>query len=89
MTMLLVMMMLWLAPGPDARHEMATVVPVAASVQSEPERKPPTDKKVGVDAKGRTLYTGPRGGRYYIDDKGKKHYVRSKTQKKPRAQKRE
>lgn len=89
MTTLLVMMMLWLVPDPDAGCEMATAVPAVASVQSEPERKPPTDKKVGVDAKGRTLYTGPRGGRYYIDDKGKKHYVRSKTQKKPRAQKRE
>lgn len=89
MTMLLVMMMLWLAPDTGTRLDMVTAAPAAVSVQSEPERKPPTDKKVGVDAKGRTLYTGPRGGRYYIDDKGKKHYVRSKTQKKPRAQKRE
>lgn len=89
MTMLLVMLLLWCVPGPGAHHEMTATVPAAVSVQAEAERKPPTDKKVGVDAKGRTLYTGPRGGRYYIDDKGRKHYVRSKTQKKPRTQKRE
>lgn len=89
MTMLFVMMMLWLLHDPGARQDSDVVAPAAVSVQSEPERKPPADKKVGIDAKGRTLYTGPRGGRYYIDDMGKKHYVRTKTQKKPRAQKRE
>jgi len=27
---------------------------------------------------GRTIYTGPRGGQYYINDKGKKVYVPKK-----------
>lgn len=34
------------------------------------------DKVVGQDAKGRTIYEGPRGGRYYINKNGNKEYVK-------------
>ncbi|MCU0447153.1 MAG: hypothetical protein MUE85_19835 [Microscillaceae bacterium] len=34
------------------------------------------DKVVGKDAKGRTIYQGPRGGRYYINSKGNKEYIK-------------
>ena len=33
------------------------------------------DKAISTDAKGRTIYEGPRGGRYYIDKNGKKEYL--------------
>lgn len=33
------------------------------------------DKSVGKDAKGRTIYEGPRGGRYYINSNGNKTYI--------------
>ena len=34
------------------------------------------DKVIGTDAKGRTIYQGPRGGKYYIDKSGNKEYVK-------------
>lgn len=34
------------------------------------------DKVISTDAKGRTIYLGPRGGKYYIDKNGNKEYVK-------------
>lgn len=34
------------------------------------------DKVVETDAKGRTIYEGPRGGRYYITKNGNKEYIK-------------
>lgn len=34
------------------------------------------DKSLGADAKGRTIYQGPRGGKYYINKNGHKEYVK-------------
>lgn len=34
------------------------------------------DKAIGTDAKGRTIYLGPQGGKYYIDKNGNKEYVK-------------
>jgi colicin import membrane protein len=34
-----------------------------------------TDKAVGKDKEGRTIFEGPRGGRYYINGSGNKVYV--------------
>jgi len=34
------------------------------------------DKVVGTDAKGRTIYEGPRGGRYVLTAKGNKEYIK-------------
>jgi colicin import membrane protein len=36
------------------------------------------DKIVGKDDKGRTIYEGPRGGRYYLTENGNKVYVTNK-----------
>jgi hypothetical protein len=36
----------------------------------------PADKAISTDAKGRTIYQGPRGGKYYIDKNGNKEYVK-------------
>lgn len=38
------------------------------------------DVASGTDAKGRTIYTGPRGGHYYIDKNGHKEYVKEAKQ---------
>jgi colicin import membrane protein len=35
-----------------------------------------SDKAIGTDSKGRTIYEGPRGGHYYVDSKGNKVYVK-------------
>jgi colicin import membrane protein len=35
-----------------------------------------SDKSVGKDAQGRTIYEGPKGGRYYLNKDGKKVYVK-------------
>ncbi|MBK6977996.1 MAG: hypothetical protein IPH28_13570 [Cytophagaceae bacterium] len=34
------------------------------------------DKSIGKDDKGRTIYEGPRGGRYYINSNGNKTYIK-------------
>ena len=34
------------------------------------------DKAVGTDAKGRTIYEGPRGGRYTLTPAGNKEYIK-------------
>lgn len=34
------------------------------------------DKVVGTDDKNRTIYEGPRGGRYYINKNGNKTYIK-------------
>lgn len=34
------------------------------------------DKSIGTDAQGRTIYQGPRGGKYYINKNGNKEYVK-------------
>ncbi|MGN6530577.1 MAG: hypothetical protein ACTHK0_02330 [Ginsengibacter sp.] len=36
----------------------------------------PADKAISTDAKGRTIYQGPRGGKYYLDKNGNKEYVK-------------
>jgi len=35
-----------------------------------------TDQVISTDAKGRTIYQGPRGGKYYINKNGNKEYVK-------------
>ena len=35
-----------------------------------------TDKVVGKDAKGRTIYEGPRDGQYILNAKGNKEYIK-------------
>ena len=37
-----------------------------------------TDKAIGTDAEGRTIYEGPKGGHYYIDKNGNKEYIKKK-----------
>ena len=34
-----------------------------------------SDKAVGKTADGKTIYEGPRGGRYYINSNGNKTYI--------------
>ena len=34
------------------------------------------DKSIGTDPQGRTIYQGPRGGKYYINKNGNKEYVK-------------
>ncbi len=88
--MIALMTWLWIGQVPPTDTRADNALPRSATADARTDGQVRAgDKKVGVDSKGRTLYAGPRGGRYYIDEKGKKHYVRSKTQKKPRAQKRE
>ncbi len=37
-----------------------------------------TDKAIGKDAKGRTIYEGPKGGQYTLSENGKKTYLPAK-----------
>lgn len=58
-----------------------TPVVVAPKVSTQPQTKATapastSDKVFGTDAKGRTIYEGPRGGHYIINNKGNKEYVK-------------
>ncbi|GAA3960508.1 hypothetical protein [Mucilaginibacter dorajii] len=35
------------------------------------------DKAIGKDAKGRTIYEGPKGGQYTLSESGKKQYIKT------------
>lgn len=50
------------APNRTTAHVARTNTPTVA------------DKTIGTDAKGRTIYQGPRGGKYYITKNGNKEY---------------
>src|SRR6185312_11775369 len=47
-----------------------------SSVVNQPNTSHPEDKAISTDAKGRTIYQGPRGGKYYINKNGNKEYVK-------------
>jgi colicin import membrane protein len=36
-----------------------------------------TDKAIGKDAQGRTVYVGPKGGQYTLSESGKKSYLKT------------
>ncbi|MBN9380438.1 MAG: hypothetical protein J0H74_06720 [Chitinophagaceae bacterium] len=64
--------------------KQATTPATPASPATPPTTKPnitqpvnkSADKAVGTDAKGRTIYEGPRGGRYVLSKNGNKEYIK-------------
>ena len=54
-----------------------TTVPTKATQANTTTQKKVAgqDKSFGKDAKGRTIYEGPRGGKYYINSNGNKTYI--------------
>lgn len=49
--------------------------PVHPNINPQPVNRT-ADRVVGTDAKGRTIYQGPRGGRYYLNSHGNKEYIK-------------
>jgi hypothetical protein len=49
--------------------------PKTTAAKVQPVNKS-ADKAVGTDAKGRTIYEGPRGGRYTLSPSGNKEYIK-------------
>lgn len=60
------------APAP-AQTQTATK---SASSMAHTRAPKSPDKEIGTDSKGRTLYQGPRGGKYYLTANGHKEYVK-------------
>jgi len=52
-----------------------TTTPTTTKTVPQPVNKS-ADKAVGTDAKGRTIYEGPRGGRYVLTASGHKEYIK-------------
>lgn len=48
------------------------------SYRSSYSQTPRYTVPTGFDTPGRTIYTGPRGGQYYINSNGNKTYIRKK-----------
>ncbi|MEO7316606.1 MAG: hypothetical protein ABIW47_15555 [Ginsengibacter sp.] len=77
------------AATPPTQAQTPTSAPVQTQATATPakvKRQTPqavqsnnvktADKAIGTDAQGRTIYQGPRGGKYYIDKNGHKEYVK-------------
>jgi type IV secretory pathway VirB10-like protein len=76
------------APAPVAiakpvKAPKTKAIPPAAPTMAKPTAQAApaasvktADKVIGTDAKGRTIYQGPRGGKYYVDKSGNKEYVK-------------
>lgn len=67
-------------PAPATTSPSASTAPATKTTPpSKPAVNPPNksaDKAVGTDAKGRTIYEGPRGGHYVLSPSGKKEYLK-------------
>jgi colicin import membrane protein len=48
----------------------------SARTTTSPSKPDKDDRVVGTDDKGRTIYEGPRGGHYYINQNGNKEYIK-------------
>ena len=76
------------AATPSSQARVVTPAPVQTHTATPPMVKRQTpqvmhsnnvktaDKAIGTDAAGRTIYQGPKGGKYYIDKNGHKEYVK-------------
>jgi hypothetical protein len=61
------------APAPKPEAKPATT-PATKTVTQGVNKT--ADKAVGTDAKGRTIYQGPKGGRYTLTAAGNKEYIK-------------
>lgn len=69
--------------APRTATTQTTIAPTAATRTQVAPRAATTktaDLASGTDSKGRTIYTGPKGGHYYIDKNGHKEYVKEAKQ---------
>lgn len=59
-----------------SRQKATTIT--STTTRQAPVNQPNTsaDPVIGTDAKGRTIYQGKRGGRYYINANGNKEYIK-------------
>ena len=62
------------APAPTPAVKPATPTTAPKTVSQGVNKS--TDKAVGTDAKGRTIYEGPKGGRYTLTAAGNKEYIK-------------
>ncbi len=78
-------------PSPTVQTRVTTQKKTRTQVQAQPQVQPQiqqqrtqvsttttksADPVVETDAKGRTIYQGPRGGKYYINKNGHKEYIK-------------
>jgi PBCV-specific basic adaptor domain len=55
----------------------ATAAPATASAKTPAQGvNKSADKVIGTDAKGRTIYQGPKGGQYTLTPAGNKEYIK-------------
>jgi hypothetical protein len=62
------------APAPTPAVKPATTTTAPKTVTQGVNKS--ADKVVGTDAKGRTIYEGPKGGRYTLTAAGNKEYIK-------------
>jgi len=61
----------------DAVAKKATKTKTAAAKTATEGVNKSEDKAIGKDAKGRTIYLGPKGGQYTVSESGKKVYLKT------------
>jgi colicin import membrane protein len=61
----------------DVATKKATKAKTAATKTAAEGVNKSEDKAIGKDAKGRTIYLGPKGGQYTVSESGKKVYIKT------------
>jgi len=59
-----------------AQDKKDTVKKTVIMKEWKETKKENKDKAIGKTKDGKTIYEGPRGGRYYMSDKNKKVYIK-------------
>jgi len=62
-----------ITPAQDKKDTVKKTVVMKEWKEIKKENK---DKSIGKTKDGKTIFEGPRGGRYYMSDKGKKVYIK-------------
>ena|ERR1700754_2954327 len=61
----------------EAATKKATKTKTAATKAAAEGVNKSDDKAIGKDAKGRTIFLGPKGGQYTVSESGKKVYLKT------------
>jgi hypothetical protein len=56
--------------------ELPEIEAISSEKKSSPQAEKDNPTVLGEDLEEKTIFTGPKGGKYYLNDKGKKIYLK-------------
>ena len=72
----IIMLLLFVTSNLNGQTQTDSVKKTTVQKEWQVVKKESKDKTIGKTKDGRTIFEGPRGGRYYINPKGKKVYMK-------------